>query len=99
MSTQKYTIGVHDDVRIVMLRISRDESGPGIHVEADYLPKGTDSRDSVQAVKALTSVHQKTYIDPADTVQELPTNVVQAAATIGNYLVGKIIALEFPQEE
>lgn len=93
----QYTIEIHDEIRPVVVRMSRPEGSNILTLEIDYLPRGKDSRDGANPpIKTLTNVYQRQYAESKSTSQ-YPAAVVQAALTISDYLTVGALAQEFPE--
>lgn len=93
----QYTIEIHDELRPVVVRMSRPEGSNILTLEMDYLPRGKDSRDgATPPIKTLTNVYQRTYQESKPTGQ-YPSEVVQAALVVIDYLTVGALNKEFPE--
>ena len=92
---QQYTISIHDDFRVEMVRFARPEDSNEITLQADYRFMGVDSRDSTSAIKALDNTHFGIYTETSP-LGQFDQEVQDALIVLNGYIEEKLKAIHFP---
>lgn len=95
MSTQQYSLHIHDDFRIEMVRFSRPENSNELTLQADYRLKGVDSRNSASSVQTLTNTFSDVFTETSPLAQ-FDEAVQDALIVLNGYIESKLLEIHFP---